>query len=94
MDDVVDFLSNAEFMEAIPWRDVEYNIPFNVLQLDEVTTVNGKWSTKIIKENHLRAKAYNEKKNMYILKSWIYIYIVDKEKETIVLSDIADALNN
>ena len=83
MDDVVDFLSNAEFMGAIPWRDVECNIPLNVLQLDEITTVNGKdmivklqkrdntivkaWSTKIIKENLLRVKECNEKKNMYIL---------------------------
>ena len=33
--------SNAEFVKdeaAIPW---EYNVPFKVLQLDEVTTVNG-----------------------------------------------------
>ena len=46
MEDVVDLPRNAEFMEdeekAIPWRDVERNIPFKVLQLDEVTTVNGK----------------------------------------------------
>ena len=40
-----DFPSNAEFVKdgekAILWRDVECNIQFNVLQLDEVTTVNG-----------------------------------------------------
>ena len=61
---------------AIPWRDVECNIPFKVLQLDEVTTVKGRelivklqkrdntivkaWTTKIIKENLLRVKACNE----------------------------------
>ena len=41
-DDSVDFPSNAEFLEdAIPWKDVECNMPFKVLQSDEVTTVNG-----------------------------------------------------
>ena len=83
-DDSVDFPSNAEFMEdAIPWRNVECNIQFKVLQLNEITTVNSQdmivkfqkcdntivkaWTTKIIRENLLRAKACNEKKNMYIL---------------------------
>ena len=85
MEDVVKFPSNAEFMEGgeILWRDVECNIPFKVLHLDEVTTVNGRelivelqkrdntivkaWTTKIIKEKLLRVKPCNEKKNMYIL---------------------------
>ena len=76
---------------------MECNIPFKVLQLDEVATVNGQvmivklqkrdnrivktWTTKIIKENLLRAKACNGKKNMYILsrgkaiaKKWKNIY--------------------
>ena len=36
--------SNAEFIKdeaVITWRDVEGNMPFKVLQLDEVATVNG-----------------------------------------------------
>ena len=39
-----DFPSNAEFAKdeaAFPWRDVECNVPFKMLQLFEVTTVNG-----------------------------------------------------
>ena len=89
MEDVVDFPSNAEFMEeeerAIPWIDVECNIPFKGLQLYEVTTFNGKdmivklqkrdntivkaWTTKIIKENLLRAKACNEKKVLRYIRN-------------------------
>ena len=77
-----DFPSNAEFVKdeekAIPWRDVECNVPFKVLQMDEVTTVNGKamivklqkrdntivkaWTTKIIKENLLKTQACKENK--------------------------------
>ena len=42
-----DFQSNAEFAKeeenAIPWIDVEYNnTPFKVLEMNEVTTANGK----------------------------------------------------
>ena len=40
-----DLPSNAEFVKykaAIPWRDVECNVSFKVLQLDEVPTVNDK----------------------------------------------------
>ena len=96
MKDVVDFSSNAEFMEdeekAIPWRDVECNIPFKVLLLDEVTTVNGKnmivklqkrdntivkaRTREIIKYNLLRAKACNEKK---ILRQIRNIHLKEKE---------------
>ena len=65
---------NAEFVKeeenVIPWRDVEYNTPFKVLEMNKVTTANGKsmivklqkrynttikaWTTNIITENILR----------------------------------------
>ena len=57
---------------AIPWRNVECNIPFKVIEMNEVSTVNGNalivrmqrrdnvivkaWTTNIIKENLLKMK--------------------------------------
>ena len=62
MEDVVDFPSNADFMEdeekAIPWRDEECNIPFKVLQSDGVTN-NGK---DMIVKSH--------KRDNTIVKAW------------------------
>ena len=71
-----DFPTMSEFeMEEekpIPWRDVECNIPFKVLEMNETSTVNGNalivkmqkrdnvivraWTTNINKDNLLKKK--------------------------------------
>ena len=81
------FPSIAEFTKeeekSIPWRDVECNIPFKVLEMNEISTVNGNalivkmqksdntiikaWTTNIIKENLMKKKTSNHTKNIYIM---------------------------
>ena len=82
-----DFPSEAEFAKEeenpIPWRDVECNIPFKVLEMNEISTINGNalivkmqkrdntvikaWTTNIIKENLLKKQKFNRTKNIYIM---------------------------
>ena len=74
-----DFPTVAEFKKeeetAIPWRDVECNIPLKVLETNEISTVNGNalivkmkkrddtiikaWATNTIKENLLKKQTSN-----------------------------------
>ena len=68
VDDVVNFPSNAEFIEGgIPWRDVECNISLKVLQLDEAATVNGQ---------NMVAKL--QKRDNTIVKAWMTKIIIKK----------------
>ena len=82
-----DFPTLTEFEKEeerpIPWRDVECNIPFKVLEMNEISTVSGNalivkmqkrdntiikaWTTNIIKENLLKKQTCNRAKNIYIM---------------------------
>ena len=78
---IADFTNQKQ--GTIPWREVEYNTPWKVLEIEEMMTVNGKkmvltlqkqdstivkaWTTDIIKENLLKKQSCNGMKNLYIL---------------------------
>ena len=82
-----DFPTVAEFErekeKTNPWRDVEYNIPVKVLEINEIFTVNGNalivkmqkggnsiikaWTTSLIKENLLKEQTCNRAKDIYLM---------------------------